>query len=181
MANITAHMLIGSSPNLSEGFIPKYAAYLFEGGCAQWILAATALSPMLLADHSKIIWTLSSLDHVVDDGLLMVATVAEKNPAIVEAATKECMDPAAPTIYLDRVRPEGLKELRLLNRAAHYNIHCVVTILARSSLMREALTFREYSIGLEVCTWRYSRIESPKGFEPAYTDDHPFLNPPYPN
>lgn len=102
MATFTAHALVGQSHPNHAGILPTHRLYLSENSRPAWILLPEALSVRDgSAMESKVIW-LSTLENMLEDGLLLIAVQALQDPVVTELAAEHFQTAAGSSIDLNR-------------------------------------------------------------------------------
>ncbi|MDO5697933.1 MAG: hypothetical protein Q4G51_08155 [Dermatophilus congolensis] len=89
MSAVTAAVLIGSTPRVGAGIMPRWIALLHEGSSYAWHLLRLQLSVGELGDHSRddppgVLWRASSQEDIAGELALMLHLYAARTPEIVQ-------------------------------------------------------------------------------------------------
>ncbi len=192
MGTFTAHIALGS-PNES-GIIPSHEAWLWENSRPAWFLEPTqgrltggkpdrtdrpgSLEPIR--------WIPEGPDHILEDGLLLLAMHALGDKDVLDLAD-ELLPELADTdtsglkpgadlfrdlhvMSLDNpTAGQSLLALRELSTTIPW-AKLVVTVLGDCSLRTQLQTLERYPMDVEVCTVSYSRLR-PSGVWSSGTGD----------
>lgn len=162
MPNITTYLTIGTV-DPSGDFAPSHLAYLVEGGRPTWWIA---LAPVHWMDldaapiEAKAKW-LTSPTKVVEDAMVMVATVVEGLPAIIELVDT-VTDADAGIVDLNRLSFAERGKLNELTRAAKHGVQVEATGVTSSVFLAHLECLASYAISIEVCTPHYIQDGSGK-------------------
>jgi hypothetical protein len=157
VATVTAQILVGQGHPNHGGIDPSHAALLFENDRPGWRLLP--LHPE--EDSPRIGWT-PTTEHMLEDGLLMIAVHVWQPPTLVQALREEVSEGQMATLelYRDMDSPK-LQHLHEECRAGSYSQQKVVlTVLEESSIRQQLDVLEGYEIDMEVCIPRYSRLYS---------------------
>jgi hypothetical protein len=158
---MTAQLAVGTPHPHHDGIIPTHVAWLSENGRAGWLLEPTARG-LWGTDESwtqeEISWVPGGPEHILEDGLLLIAVHVLRDESLLELARKnlpELLDDSA--VELEKMPVEILVELR--ERCQHVDMgqKAVVTVLGGSSLEGQLPLLERYPMQVEVCTVTYSR------------------------
>lgn len=190
MASFTAQILIGSShPNMG-GISPTHVLYLSENGRPSWMLMPAApafvygeargffeAAPAGGGKRGRIrppVW-IPSLDHMLEDALLMVGVYVLKDGELTELI-REARRQISEQMTLEHGKPvhqeEDFLELAYLSaaqraplyercRALNHRYKAAVTVFGGSSLRGHVAALTNYSMDAEVCLTGFSRHYSP--------------------
>lgn len=176
MGTFTAHMAVGF-PN-EGGMIPTHVAWLWENHRPAWLLEPTSArmtgeSADRPGSQESIRWIPEGSEHILEDGLLLLAMHARGDPDVLSLAKElapELVDLSRdpnPDVWdvfhdlqlmsEDPKRVDAFAQLRELSSRIRWP-KLIVTVLEDSSLERQLPVFERYSMDLEVCTVSYSRL-----------------------
>jgi len=85
MGTLTANILIGSPHPNKDGIIPSHYMFLSENSAPSWTLVKENVDNEDKNKYPNIVW-LPTVENMLEDGLLMVATHVLKNHEILEMA-----------------------------------------------------------------------------------------------
>lgn len=180
MGTFTAYMAIGW-PN-EDGIIPSHEVWLWENSRPAWVLEPTQ-SRLTGGDPdradrpgslSPIRWIPEGPEHILEDGLLLLAMhgvgnedvldlAGELLPELTETNTSG-LEPGEDLLrdlnVMSADNPDAadaLSELRALSSQIPW-AKLVVTVLGSSSLGEQMPILERYPMDLEVCTVSYSRL-----------------------
>jgi len=153
MATLTAHFLIGENHPNHWGVIPYAQLSLFENDKPSYVL-----SPLIMKKNAKSVCWVPTLEHMLDDGLLMIAVhfmrafslsdIAKKNYRASKGKPFEIYEDMDPTTHEDLI-----VAMRLLPDFPKL----VITILEGSSLRDHVSNIKNYSMDVELCFAGYKR------------------------
>lgn len=88
MSAVTAAILIGSTPRVGAGIIPRWVVLLHEGSSYAWHMLRLQLSVGELGDHSRddppgVLWRASANEDIAGELALMLHMYAARTPEIV--------------------------------------------------------------------------------------------------
>lgn len=158
MGSYTAQILVGSGHPNGGGVIPSHLLFLSENSRPAWIL--TALVPDDQEGSKTITW-IPTLEHILEDALLLISVYVLKEPEIC-ALAKEAFadrDLSRVTLY-DDIQPEKLQALRVRCRSLDMKYKLVITVCDSSSIGRDLSALAHYGMDVEVCTPKYVRFYS---------------------
>ena len=162
MPNITAYLTIGTVDPTGD-FAPSHWAYLVEEGRPTWWIA---LAPVHWVDldaspiETKVKW-LTTPTKVVEDAMVMVATVVEGLPAIIELVDK-VTNADVGVVDLNRLPVGERGKLNGITCAAKHGVHIVATAVTSSVFLAHLDCLASYAIGIEVCTPSHAQDSSGK-------------------
>lgn len=89
MSAVTAAVLIGSTPRVGAGIIPRWVALLHEGRSYAWHLLRLQLSVGELGDHSRddppgVLWRASAQEDIAGELALLLHLYAARTPEVVQ-------------------------------------------------------------------------------------------------
>ena len=150
MSTITAYMLIGQGHPNHDGIWPKHLATLSENSRPTWSLWQWEGDRRAGVDWNP------TVEHMLEDGLLLVGLRAIEHPVLVAKADPALLTNAAGLYDLDQ---EILAALRSECRSLEgYKI--VLTVLEGSSIRDQLPILEDYAVDVEVCPAVFSRIWS---------------------
>src|SRR5438045_3980309 len=107
MPNITAYLTAGSA-DPRQMFVPTHWAYLVEGTRPTWFIAPAGLFAELPMFRST--WP-TSPETVIDDAMLMVATVVEELPCLAKIIDTVTDQLDGETVDLGQLSPPSRRSL----------------------------------------------------------------------
>jgi hypothetical protein len=149
MASYTAQILMGNGGGYdSEGIIPINTLFLSENSRPAWILEQKT---------RKITW-IPTLNNMLEDGLLMLAIYALKDPEIVELSKEyfHNKDICRTELY-DDITEDHLHALYLKSRSIEWNYKLIITVFDKSHIRSQISVLENYPMNLEVCAPIFSR------------------------
>ena len=167
---MTAQLAVGSAHPNHGGIIPTQVAWLSENGRAAWTLSPTVRGQWS-GDESwvehDIIWIPAAPDHILEDGLLLIAVHVLRHETLRQLAHAQLPDLIDGSLVdLGGIADDGLAELRECARHIEMGQKLVVTVLDGSSLASQLPALEGIAGQLEVCTVAYSRTFSDWASEP---------------
>lgn len=158
MASFTGQMLVGSADRFHGGIIPTHFLFLSENHRPAWVLVPENVDSKNNAE--KITW-IPTVEHMIEDALLMIAIHVVKDQGIRELAGTISQKLESDWVELyDDIDEQDREELYQKCRAIdfmHYECKVVVTILKGSSIQDAASVLESYRIEAEVCPSNYSK------------------------
>ena len=144
MASYTAQILMGNGGGYdSEGIIPIDTLFLSENSKPAWILEQKT---------RKITWV-PTLDNMLEDGLLMLAIFALKDPEIVELSKEYFHNQDICWAELNNdITEDHLHALYLKSRSIVWNYKLIISVFDKSHIHSQLSVLKDYPINLEVCT-----------------------------
>ena len=144
MASYTAQILMGNGGGYdSEGIIPIDTLFLSENSRPAWILQQKL---------RKITW-IPTLDNMLEDGLLMLAIYALKDPEIVELSKEYFHNKVTCRAELyDDITEDHLQALYSKSRSIIWNCKLIISVFDKSHIHSQLSVLKNYCINLEVCT-----------------------------
>jgi len=157
LATITAQILVGSGHPNHDGIVPSHNLYFMEDNRPSW-----TLYPVSLGDGfgTKVTW-IPTLEHTLEDALLMTAIHVVRDPEIEQMA-KEFISSQENNwvVMYDDVDPGHLELMYQRCRAMTNSYKLVLTVLRGSAIEEQLPVLKEYKMDLEVCLPRYVRLYS---------------------
>jgi len=153
MGTLTAQILVGSAHLYHGGINPSHIIYLSENDRPAWILVNEHIFSKKTGE--KITW-IPTLEHTLEDALLMIAIYAVKDSRICEMAKKffGCGINHKLELYKD-TKPQDREQLYQKCREIDfigYGCKIVITILKGSSLQNAVDILKSYKIEAEICS-----------------------------
>ncbi|MGP3560652.1 hypothetical protein [Geobacillus sp. BK01] len=158
MATLTAQLLIGKGHPYHGGINPTHYLFLSENSVPAWILVPENLfSSKQLKPFKKKVW-IPTLEHMLEDGLLMAAYYVLNDPVIQEKASPfvEAKEGRSFQLYKD-IGMNSLRELHALCRQIDTDYKVAFTIFDDSSLNSHLDVLKQYKMDVEICLSCYHR------------------------
>ena len=152
MASYTAQILVGRGhAGDNEGIIPDGTLFLSENSRPAWILQQS---------DRQIVW-IPTVEHMLEDGLLMVVLYIVQHPDLVPLAQDYLHNQEEnwAELYED-IASEHLQVLYQRNRSLHWEGKLIISIFKGSHLFSELPLLSEYSMNLELCVPCFTRLHS---------------------
>lgn len=149
MASYTAQILMGNGGGYdSKGIIPIDTLFLSENSSPAWILQQKL---------RKIKW-IPTLDNMLEDGLLMLAIFAQKDPEIVELSKEYFHNKDICRAELSNdISEDHLHALYLKSRSIVWNCKLMISVFDNSQIRSQLSVLKNYPMDLEVCTPIFTR------------------------
>lgn len=163
MGTVSAQMLVGGKHMNDGGILPTHKLYLWEGSRAAWILSTEEGSFTRKAElvTKKVKW-IPTVEHMLEDGLAMIAVYVDKNPLACNFIRKRCghETPAEVDIYatLDESKRVELYEIC---KNIRYRSKLMLTAWNGSHLIHQLERLHSYDLEMEVSIPTFSRLSSP--------------------
>lgn len=161
MASFTTQILIGN-PSIYHGGINPFAQlFLSENSRPAWILDPYNINPSHKSEAKRIVW-IPTLEHMLEDALLMISVHINRNDEILQLANDWDKDIRAERLEMYEVFNDG-QRLNLYERIRKDDNFpkLVVTVLEDSSIFGYLKVLKEFDLLIEVCIPIYSRDYSP--------------------
>lgn len=158
MATFTAQILVGQSHQNHGGIVPSHTVFLSENSRPAWILMPLRFPEAHAGRKSGTIVWMPTIEHMLEDALLMIAVHVLHEPAIVAqtqaAAGKNDITRLELSTDITPAEREGLYEQC---RALAYPLALVLTTLQGSTIRPQVSILKSYTIDVDVCQPVYSR------------------------
>ena len=160
MGTLTAQILIGSPHPNNDGIIPSHYLFLSENSAPSWSLVKENVDNEDKNKYPNIVW-LPTVENMLEDGLLMVATHVLKNHEILEMAKD----------YTNQIESKRLELYSDLDDGQRNNLYqkcrelskfpkLIISVFRSSSIETQLAVLEKYDMDVEVCTPIYSRLYS---------------------
>lgn len=164
MGTNTATILVGRSHPNHGGIIPSAELILSENSRPAWTLsprfeARLDAEEMAFPNFPKRVWIPSRPEHILEDGLLMLALYVWRNREL-RCQARELFDLKEPRQDLTRVDAERLAALRDSARTCSWPGKLVLSVFRDSYLLNQLEKLEPWPIQAEVCTPQWWRIQS---------------------
>jgi len=161
MATFTAYLLVGHGHPNDDGIIPIAELALSENSRPAWTLrprreAFQQPSPPIPTQR---IWIPSHSEHILEDGLLMLALYVWRDNKLRRLA-RELFDLKEHHLNLSVLDAERISALRELARAEEWFGKIALFVLKESYLLNQLEKLADWSIQAEVCTPSWWRIQN---------------------
>ncbi len=159
MATITAHILVGEAHPNHEGICPSHQIYLSENSRPALTLTGTQYT-QATEPSPRIVWV-PTVEHMLEDALLMIAIHVAKDPEILEMVRGF-------TTKIESERVEMYEDLDDSQREMLY-AKCrelstfpkiIVCVFRESAFWGQLEVLETYKMSVEVCWTNYSRLYS---------------------
>lgn len=182
---MTAQLLVGGRDVYRGGMGPSHAVWFFEGSRPAWILERTrgpVAGEEANSPEKPILWIPADPDHLIEDGVLLVALHVMRDPALHDAAgallpeltrdgvafkgaseerLAEMRDTYSQYVELEHLSSDALTELREMCAKIDWtDERCeklILILFAGSSLRRGLVALERYPVMMEVCTPSYEK------------------------
>ena len=160
MGTFTAQILVGFPHPHHEGITHTHLIYLSENSRPAWILTEQNVFLEETSDFSKITW-IPTIEHMLEDALLMIAIYIIKNDDIVQKAKSflSSEEPNWVEMYED-ISESHRNELYSMCRKIPNLPKIIISAFRGSSILNQLGILKKYSMPVEVCLPTYSRIIS---------------------
>ncbi len=165
MAAFTAHLAIGQPDIYHGGIVPTHTLWLSEKSRPAWILdcVASATEPgeeQLTWATERVTWVPSRPEHILEDGLLMIALHVLRSEPATDFAVKHCPELLEAEWFDLNVNDSKLPlaTLREMARTADERYKLVVSVLDDSSTAEQLRVLADYGMELEILTPAYTRL-----------------------
>ena len=154
MGSYSATMLVGQAHPNHGGIIPTHEMYLRENDRPSWEM----MSHSSMIDK-KNLW-LPSVEHMLEDGLLMINALILRNQTIRSSLTRFCKKLSAVEIY--SIPNNEIIKLYEISRNAYAEskIKIVLSVYEQSTLVKQVTVLKDYDIDMELCMPIYTKIHS---------------------
>ncbi|RLI75424.1 hypothetical protein DRP04_13490 [Archaeoglobales archaeon] len=161
MGSANAFIMVGRPDPLHNGIYPTHCLILHENDKPWWVLTPIFRFPdECKPENCKIIVWIPTVEHMLEDALLMIGIYVLKDKELVSLAMRFFKNKEENRIWLyndiDRKNLKKLREVckRILPR---YNVKIVVAITLDSTILRQVEVLKEYEVECEVCIARFRR------------------------
>lgn len=171
MSSMTAQIAVGQPDRYHGGIRPTHVLWLSENDRPGWILEETwrelyGEPSGALKDQESPPWTQQSIrwvpsapEHILEDGILLIAVHVLCDEAVRELARKQAPDLLESTwMDLSKLSGDMLAQLREQCLSIELDYKLVVTVLGGSSLEEQLPVLERYPMQVEVCTVTYSTV-----------------------
>ncbi|WP_172452585.1 hypothetical protein [Chromatium okenii] len=161
MATFTAYLLVGHGHPNDDGIIPIAELALSENSRPAWTLRPRheAFQQPNSPIPKQRIWIPSHAEHILEDGLLMLALYVWRDNKLRHLA-RELFDLQEHHLNLSALDAKRIADLRQLARAEELPGKLALFVLRDSSLLNQLEKLEAWSIQAEVCTPRWWRIQN---------------------
>lgn len=168
MAGLTAQIVAGEADLHRGGIGPAWMMWLYESQRPMWIFQPFT-GPMgginEEPDPIRTNWIPSGPEHIVEDGLALLALHGLKDARVRKVAEKlpELLEPRilydSPPVKLTEMPEEPLLALRIASSIADWErMKLGVTVFGDCAISGQLPVFERYPMDVEVCTVTYSRL-----------------------
>ena len=156
MGTFTAQLLVGQAHPYEGGIYGiTHTLQLSENGSPAWILHSTNGSM-----KTTITW-IPTLEHMLDDALLMIGVYVWKDEALCEMKEQYFTDFQKNYIELyGDIDPKHLEEMRARCREISSTAKIMVSVFEGSTIQAQLPVIREYNYDFEVCLSVYQKAYS---------------------
>jgi hypothetical protein len=160
MAALTARILVGSPHFYHDGINPTHYIYLSENSRPAWVLVNQNVFDEKQLSPSKITW-IPTVEHMLEDALLMIAVHICKDRKIIEYAKGF-------NATIEKSRLEVHSDLKEAQRE-HLYAKCraitdfpkvIISVFEGSTIETQLPVLDQYKMDVEVCRVSYSRLHS---------------------
>jgi hypothetical protein len=153
MATLTAHFLIGENDPHHLGVIPRAQLSLFENDRPVFVL-----SSLMTDDKAKSFSWVPTLEHMLDDAILMIAVHFLRAFSLKDIAKKNYRSrEEKPFEVYEDMDPRTHEDLIVATRRLPSFPKLVITVLEGSSLREHVASIKKYSMDVELCFAGYKR------------------------
>jgi hypothetical protein len=161
MSSTTALILVGSSDPYHGGICPDRQAYLTENDRPAWTFDAMIRGDGAAPASDPVVW-IPTIESILEDGILMVAIHAIRDPGIIDCARRSFGGKDLTRVELNRdISGKKLAELHEACRAWKGDAKLAVIAFEDSSIRKELKVLGGYLLDMVVCTPVYCRQSSP--------------------
>lgn len=160
MGTITAQILVGEAHPNHGGIYPTHVLYLSEDSKPAWILETHNILVEPVSKQKPIIW-IPTLEHMLEDALLMVSCYVAKHPQIY-ALVQEKKDHAKDSslqLY-QMFEKEELAHLHAINQNISSRLKLIVNVFEGSTIRKQLNILEKYGMEVEVLVPTFSRLFS---------------------
>ncbi len=154
MGTITAQILVGMSDTWHSGINPIHQLFLSENDRPAWILTQIPLFAESDKEKSERITWIPTVEHMLEDGLLLAALHAVRDPELKQEADR--IGKVASSKHLELYTIAGADRDRLYERLreikSEFNI--VLSVFQGSHLMSQLNVLEDIPFKVEVCLSR---------------------------
>lgn len=151
MATLTAQILVGTGHPYHGGINPTHALYLSENDRPAWILVDAGVIPHADQHKKRIVW-IPSGDHILDDGLALIAAYVLRSKEVLRALGNPPPGAGDPCTLAEQFSDPELDAMREATRETSFgNMKLVVTLLNESTLNAHLETLASYPLESVVC------------------------------
>lgn len=157
MATVTAHALVGTADAHHGGVLPSHQLLLWENDWPLYMLI-----PVPMTEGQVIVRWVPTLEHMLEDGLLLLAIHVLGSPALLElAGMSEARGRAGKTLEVyDRWDKATHAELLAACRKLDGFPKLVLTLLQGCFLNKQIDVLKDYRMDVEICCPVYARDSS---------------------
>jgi hypothetical protein len=153
MATVTAHFLIGVNDPHHGGIVPHAQLFLFENDRPVYVLDWLTTN-----DKAKSFSWVPTLEHMLDDAMLMIAVHFLDAFPFKDIARKGYRSKKGkPFEIYEDMDPKLHEELLVAMRLLPDFPKLVITVLEGSSLREHVASIKKYSMDVELCFAGYKR------------------------
>lgn len=163
MGSANAFIMVGKSDLFHWGINPTHCLILHENDAPWW-----TLTPIFVMQSDReqrknediVIW-IPTIDHMLEDALLMVGIYVLKDKELVALAKEYFKNEEPNRIHLyGDIEPEKLQELRKVCKKAfsRHKIGMIVAVTSESTILKQIKVLKNYKAEFEVCTPKLSRV-----------------------
>ena len=159
MGSFTAQILVGSPHPNHGGIIPTHSLFLSENDRPAWILVSENLDRSRNRS-SRVTW-IPTLEHPLDDAILMIAIHIAKDSVVLAQAKSFCSSIDDKTVSIYEALDEGQRsELYESCRSLADLPKLAISVYEGSLAARHLHVLQIYNMDVEVCPVAYSRLYS---------------------
>lgn len=153
MGTFTAQILVGQKHSYEGGIMNiSHMLYLSENSRPAWILtplhAVTEKEPI---QPKRITW-IPTVEHMLEDGLLMIALYVVKDRELLKLATEFIKNANKDFIELYQdVKPENLQKLYKEAKMIMSSHKIIVSVFEGASITNQLSILKDFQNDIEVC------------------------------
>lgn len=155
MSTVTAQMMIGGRHPNHGGIMPTHLLLLHENSRPVWELFSVGGDQRILP--KKPIW-IPTVEHMLEDGILMAACYVWKQPAVVRTISEKSIGSEKPFIHMyEDFTPEERDVMYGIGKTIGPEYHAVLSVHEDSTLYHQLPMLYDYQFGVEVCVSTFVR------------------------
>jgi len=155
MATYTASILVGHSHPNHGGITPTHELFLSENSRPAWIL----VPHLPKSEFRDKIW-IPSVEHMLEDGLLMINALVLRNKHIRSSLMQFCKRLSSVKLY--SIPGDELSRIHARSRSEYegINMKICLSMYEESTLKNQLKVLKGYPFEMEVCRTTFSRSQS---------------------
>jgi hypothetical protein len=163
MGTINAQILIGRSHPYHQGIVNiSHRMFLSENGSSCWTLRKEDFYGMEQNQSIKAISWIPTLEHMLEDGILMIGLYVWQDPVLINMAEEVFQKPVDQIQNIpDSIHEADLEKLYERCRQIENSCKLAITVMNDSTINKQLSVLEKYKFETEVCTTVYSRHYSP--------------------